>query len=53
MKNIVVVLLLCLSFVTASCTQEGTKGQTGAVLGAAGGALVGQAIGRNTEATFV
>lgn len=53
MKNIVVVLLLCLAFVTASCTQEGTKGQTGAVVGAAGGALVGQIIGRNTEATLI
>lgn len=54
MKKIVVVaLLFCLAFVSVSCTQQGTKGQTGAILGAAGGAVVGQAIGRNTEATLI
>lgn len=53
MKNILVVLLLCLSFAAVSCTQQGTKGQTGAIVGAAGGAAVGQIIGRNTEATLI
>jgi surface antigen len=36
----------------SSCTNY-TKGQKGAGIGGASGALIGQAIGRNTEATLI
>lgn len=39
---------------TAACSDTNlTKGQQGVIGGAAGGAVVGQAIGRNTEATLI
>ncbi len=37
----------------SSCGDQFTKGQKGAGFGAAGGALIGQAIGRNKEATLI
>jgi len=48
-----VVMVLALMAPLASCTGQYTKGQSGAVMGAAGGAVVGQAIGRDTEATLI
>lgn len=49
MKSLSIVVLLFL-LVLSSCA---TKGQTGALGGAAGGALIGQAIGGNTGATLI
>jgi surface antigen len=49
MKYFSLIPLLFLLFLS-SCA---TKGQTGAVGGAAAGALVGQAIGHNTSATLI
>lgn len=49
MKSASIVALLFL-LLLSSCA---TKGQTGAVGGAAAGALIGQAIGHNTEATLI
>ena len=43
------VLALSLSVAIAGCTST----EKGAVVGAAGGALVGQALGGNTESTIV
>ena len=49
-KSLLVVLLLALSLVSYGCA---TKGQTGAGMGAIGGALIGQAIGGNTAGTLI
>ncbi len=48
-------IALCAAVVLlASCAgTDLNKGQQGAIGGAAGGALLGQAIGRNTEATLI
>lgn len=43
--------LLCLAFLLASCLSN--KGQMGAVGGAGAGAILGQAIGHNTEGTLI
>jgi len=53
MKNITLPLLLTLSILLGGCGHQMTQGQAGAGIGAAGGALIGQAIGRNTEATLI
>ncbi|GAB4333362.1 MAG: RT0821/Lpp0805 family surface protein [Desulfobulbaceae bacterium] len=54
MKNATIVIALSLAFLLTSCAQSQlTKGQQGAVGGAAAGALVGQIIGHNTEATLI
>ena len=53
MKNSLLPLLLLLSISLSGCTEQTTKGQAGAGIGAAGGALIGQAIGRDTEATLI
>lgn len=54
MKHLYVALLFCSLFLLTSCANTGmTKGQQGAVGGAATGALVGQIIGHNTEATLI
>ena len=50
MKHITAIIALCFLLTLSSCA---TKGQTGAVGGAAAGALIGQAIGHNTEATLI
>lgn len=44
-----IVMALTLSAAVAGCTST----EKGAVVGAAGGALVGQAIGGNTESTLI
>ena len=53
MKNLALPLIITLSLLISSCGTQLTKGQSGAGIGAAGGALIGQAIGRNTEATLI
>ncbi len=53
MKNFTLPLLLALSILLSSCGNQTSKGVTGAGIGAAGGALIGQAIGRDTEATLI
>ena len=52
MKRLGFVLLLSM-FALSSCGGQLTKGQAGAGIGAAGGAIVGQAIGKSTEATLI
>jgi len=48
-KNIIAIILA--AFLLAGCLQ--TRGQQGVAAGGAAGALVGQAIGHNTEATLL
>ena len=50
MKHMCVVGMLILLVATSSCA---TKGQTGALGGAAAGGLIGQAIGHSTGATLI
>jgi surface antigen len=56
MKHQFFILIIASIFLT-SCTnmqvEEGRKGQAGAMTGAAAGALIGQAIGHDTEATLI
>jgi len=51
MKKLTLILLPILLIAMTSCATN--KGQKGAGVGAAGGAIIGQAIGRNTEATLI
>lgn len=53
MKKRVGVAILLAMFSLSSCGGQLTKGQAGAGIGAAGGAVVGQAIGHSTEATLI
>lgn len=54
MKKLLLLLLPVLVFTLSSCANhQYTKGQAGAGIGAAGGAILGQAIGRDTEATLI
>ncbi len=53
MKNSILILLPLLVIGLSSCGDQFSQGQNGAVMGAAGGAIIGQAIGRNTEATLI
>jgi surface antigen len=54
MKHVSVILLICSLFFLTSCADSNmTKGQQGAIGGAAGGAMIGQIIGHNTEATLI
>lgn len=53
MKKMYTVLLLAATIALTSCTGQVTRGQSGAGIGAAGGAIVGQAIGKSTEATLI
>ncbi len=54
MKKIVFVLLPAIVFSLNSCSNTNlNKGQQGAGIGAASGAVIGQALGRNTEATLI
>jgi surface antigen len=50
LPGLVVLLIIFLSL--SSCANP-SKGQRGAGIGGASGALIGQAIGRNTEATLI
>ncbi len=54
MKNLTLLLLPVIVFTFSSCADsQFSKGTQGAGMGAAGGALIGQAIGHNTEATLI
>lgn len=54
MKQLTTLLLVCCAFLLMSCANTNlTKGQQGAIGGGAAGALIGQAIGHNTEATLI
>lgn len=46
-------LMMTLGIAACSQTPQQQRGTGGALLGAAGGALVGQAIGGNTESTLI
>ena len=56
MKKIALALF-AVSYLISSCAGmqvgEGEKGQVGAIGGATAGAIIGQAIGHNTEATLI
>jgi surface antigen len=56
MKHLSILTIIIL-FALTSCTgmgvQQGKKGQVGGIGGAAAGAIIGQAIGHNTEATLI
>lgn len=53
MKKMMLFLLPIIAIALTSCGTNYTKGQQGAAAGAAGGALLGQAIGGDTEATLI
>jgi len=53
MKNLTIFLLVLISLILSGCGNQLTKGQAGAGIGAASGALIGQAIGHDTEATLI
>lgn len=48
-----IVTMMMISMVSCAEFNSMSKGGKGAIGGAAGGALIGQAIGRNTEATLI
>jgi surface antigen len=52
MKYFILVLLSIIVISLSSCANP-TKGQRGAGIGGVSGALIGQAIGRDTEATLI
>ncbi len=53
-KTALIITAMFISLTLGSCANTGlNKGTQGAGIGAAGGALIGQAIGRNTEATLI
>ena len=53
MKNVTALVLALSLVVTANFAQARDNGADGFFLGAGSGALIGQAIGRNTEATLI
>ncbi len=54
MKYVTIAMLFCSLVFLNACANTGmTKGQQGVVGGAAAGALIGQMIGHNTEATLI
>ena len=54
MKKMACTLVGVMAILMTSCANvDLNKGQQGAIGGAAGGALLGQAIGKNTEATLI
>ena len=54
MRSLSLLLLSVLLLTLTSCADSQlSKGTQGAGMGAAGGAIIGQAIGRNTEATLI
>ena len=53
MKTLTLLLLPLMIIALTSCGDQLNKGQTGAGVGAASGAILGQAIGRSTEATLI
>lgn len=53
MKKSALVILCCAGLTITGCTHQLNKGQSGAGIGAASGAIVGQIIGESTEATLI
>ncbi len=53
MKKAAIGLAILLAFSTYSFASDGHNTEKGAVIGAAGGALLGQAVGRNTTGTII
>ena len=53
MKKTIFPVLLILFLLATSCQTTGKKAKAGAGIGAASGALLGQAIGHNTESTLI
>lgn len=53
MKGKTLLLFVFASFSLFSCVSTGYNTQKGALIGAGVGAIAGQAIGRNTEATLI
>ncbi len=53
MRRLILPVLLVCSLSLGACNHQLNKGQSGAGIGAAGGAVLGQAIGGNTEATLI
>jgi len=53
MKNLTALILALLLVMTTTISQARENAMNGLLLGAGGGALIGQAIGRNTEATLI
>ncbi|WP_457577642.1 glycine zipper domain-containing protein [Desulfomarina sp.] len=53
MNKITLILLSFLVISLSSCGDQFSQGQNGAVMGAAAGAIIGQAIGRDKEATLI
>jgi surface antigen len=52
-NKIIIPVIFCLSLFLSSCAGGPNKAGVGAASGVAGGALLGQAIGHNTEATLI
>ena len=52
-KAVLAVLVLAMGFFTYSCASEGYNTQKGTAIGAAVGAIAGQAIGHNTAGTLI
>ncbi len=53
MRKFTMFLLPFILLGLTSCANEYSKGQQGALIGAGSGAIIGQAIGRNKEATLI
>lgn len=53
MKKYISITAVCLSLLVSSCAVQTNRAQSGAVMGAAGGAIIGQAIGHNHQATLL
>ncbi len=51
MKRLFTLIAIC--SLLAACAEPMTRAQKGALIGAAGGALVGQAIGKDTKGTLI
>ena len=53
MKRIIYPLIILFSTMFISCTQYGNNAENGLQVGALSGAIIGQAIGHDTQATLV
>ncbi len=53
MKKVTLVLFLVYCLIITACSGVQTRGQAGAAIGAGSGAILGQAIGRDTEGTLL
>ncbi len=53
MRRSIIPIIITLGLILGGCNHQLNKGQSGAGIGAAGGAIIGQAIGSSTEATLI